>query len=98
MCIEDLQVRNMSKAAAGTTEAPGRNVRAKSRLNKSILNQGWFEFHRQLDYKLNWRGGILIAVPPHHTSRTGRGRKAKTKPASAKQESTDATMCEVTYA
>ena len=70
VCIEDLQVRNMSKSAAGTTDAPGRNVRAKSGLNKAILDQGWFEFRRQLDYKLAWNGGYLIAVPPRNTSRT----------------------------
>ncbi len=70
VCIEDLQVRNMSKSAAGTSEAPGRNVRAKSGLNKSILDQGWFEFRRQLDYKLAWNGGYLVAVPPQNTSRT----------------------------
>lgn len=70
VCIEDLQVRNMSKSAAGTTEQPGRNVRAKSGLNKAILDQGWFEFRRQLDYKLQWAGGHLIAVPPRNTSRT----------------------------
>ena len=70
VCIEDLQVRNMSKSAAGTADAPGRNVRAKSGLNKSILDQGWFEFRRQLDYKLAWNGGWLIAVPPRNTSRT----------------------------
>ncbi len=70
VCIEDLQVRNMSKSAAGSTENPGRNVRAKSGLNKSILDQGWFEFRRQLDYKLAWAGGWLVAVPPHNTSRT----------------------------
>jgi len=69
-CIEDLQVRNMSKSAAGTTEQPGKNVRAKSGLNKSILDQGWFEFRRQLDYKLAWNGGWLVAVPPQNTSRT----------------------------
>ena len=51
VCIEDLQVRNLSTSAAGTVEAPGRNVRAKSGLNRSILDQGWFEFRRQLDYK-----------------------------------------------
>ncbi|KVC79353.1 RNA-guided endonuclease InsQ/TnpB family protein [Burkholderia ubonensis] len=67
--IEDLQVRNMSKSAAGNTETPGKNVRAKSGLNKSILDQGWFEFRRQLDYKLAWNGGWLIAVPPANTSR-----------------------------
>lgn len=70
VCIEDLRVRNMSKSAAGGTEQPGRNVRAKSGLNKSILDQGWFEFRRQLDYKLAWQGGYLIAVPPQNTSRT----------------------------
>ena len=70
VCIEDLQVRNMSKSAAGSTEKPGRNVRAKSGLNKAILDQGWFEFRRQLDYKLAWNGGHLIAVPPQNTSRT----------------------------
>ena len=47
VCIEDLQVRNMSRSAAGTADAPGRNVRAKSGLNRSILDQGWFEFRRQ---------------------------------------------------
>ncbi|MCB1689092.1 MAG: transposase, partial [Halioglobus sp.] len=70
VCIEDLQVRNMSKSAAGSTVQPGKNVRAKSGLNKSILDQGWFEVRRQLDYKLAWNGGHLIAVPPQNTSRT----------------------------
>lgn len=70
VCIEDLKVRNMSKSAAGSTEKPGKNVRAKSSLNKAILDQGWFEFRRQLDYKLACNGGHLIAVPPRNTSRT----------------------------
>jgi len=70
VCIEDLQVRNLSKSAAGTTEQPGKHVRAKSGLNKAILDQGWFEFRRQLDYKLAWAGGHLIVVPPQNTSRT----------------------------
>ncbi|WP_242695344.1 transposase, partial [Shewanella sp. 4t3-1-2LB] len=34
VCIEDLQVKNMSKSASGTAEQQGRNVRAKSGLNK----------------------------------------------------------------
>jgi putative transposase len=70
VCIEDLQVRNLSKSASGTTETPGKNVKAKSGLNKAILDQGWYEFRRQLDYKLEWNGGQLIAVPPQNTSRT----------------------------
>ncbi len=70
VCIEDLAVRNMSRSASGTVDSPGRNVRAKSGLNKAILDQGWFEFRRQLAYKLAWAGGHLIAVPPANTSRT----------------------------
>ena len=150
VAIEDLQVRNMSKSSKGTTEAPGKNVAAKSGLNKAILDQGWFEFRRQLQYKLNWNGGILIPVPAHYTSQTcpacghvakesrqtqarfvcvdcgyeenadvvgamnvlarghrvaacgedgsGLARKRKTKPASAKQEPTEATRREVAHA
>lgn len=70
VCMEDLQVRNMSRSAAGTIETPGRNVRAKSGLNKAILDQGWSEFRRQLEYKLSWNGGEFIFVPPQNTSRT----------------------------
>ncbi len=70
VCVEDLQVKNMSASAAGNIEQPGKNVRAKSGLNKAILDQGWFEFHRQLAYKLEWSGGQLLAVDPRNTSRT----------------------------
>jgi putative transposase len=70
VCIEDLQVRNMSKSAAGTADAPGKNVRAKSALNKAILDQGWYEFRCMLEYKLAWKGGRLIVVPPQNPSRT----------------------------
>ena len=60
----------MSRSAAGNTENPGKNVRAKSGLNKAILDQGWGEFRRQLAYKVEWNGGRLLAVSPHNTSRT----------------------------
>ena len=68
--MEDLQVSNMSKSAKGTVEASGQNVTQKSGLNRAILDQGWGEFRRQLEYKSAWRGGFVIAVPPHHTSQT----------------------------
>ena len=70
VCIEDLQIRNMSKSSKGNAETHGKQVKQKSGLNRAILDQGWGEFRRQLDYKLAWRGGHLIAVPPHNTSRT----------------------------
>ncbi|AGH37543.1 transposase [Bibersteinia trehalosi USDA-ARS-USMARC-188] len=68
--VEDLQVANMSKSAKGTVEEQGKNVKQKSGLNRAILDQSWFEFRRQLDYKTQWRGGFLVAVLPQNTSRT----------------------------
>jgi putative transposase len=70
VCLEDLQVTNLSASASGTRENLGRHVRAKSGLNKAILDQGWFEFRRQLEYKLSWNGGWLVTVPPQHTRQT----------------------------
>ena len=70
VCIENLQVRKLSRSAKGTREQPGKNVRQKSGLNRAILDQGWGELRRQLAYKLDWNGGMLLAVPPHNTSRT----------------------------
>ena len=46
--IEDLKVRNMSRSASGTFELPGKNVRARSGLNKSILDQGCSGFDGSL--------------------------------------------------
>lgn len=68
--VEDLQVTNMSKSAKGDVEQHGKNVKQKSGLNRMILDQSWFEFRQQLDYKLLWNGGHLVAVPPQNTSRT----------------------------
>jgi putative transposase len=68
--IEDLKVTNMSKSASGRIEKPGRSVKAKSGLNKSILDQGWGEFRRQLEYKQVWLGGDVLAINPRNTSRT----------------------------
>ena len=41
---------------------------AKSGLNKSILDQGWSEFGRQLDYESQWRQGRYIKVDAKYTS------------------------------
>lgn len=70
IAVEDLKISNMSSSASGTTEKPGVNVSAKSGLNRSILDQGWGEFGRQLKYKQEWSGGIFVKVNPKHTSQT----------------------------
>jgi len=42
----------------------------KSRLNRSILDQGWGAFRIMLAYKLAERGGRLIQVPAVFSSQT----------------------------
>ena len=67
--IENFEVGNMSRSAAGTVEQPGRNVKQKTGLNKSILksrlDQGRGEFRRQMKYKMILPGGLLVLVPPN---------------------------------
>ncbi|SDI43925.1 putative transposase [Sinosporangium album] len=67
---EDLKIANMTRSAAGTVERPGRNVAAKSGLNRSILDAGWGVFLRVLAHKAESAGRELIAVDPRYTSRT----------------------------
>ena len=55
--IEDLKVKNMSRSAKGDVEKPGKQVKQKAGLNRSILDQGWSEFR-----------GMVVAVSPHYTS------------------------------
>jgi len=69
VCVEDLQVQNMSKSARGTKEKPGKQVAQKSGLNRSILDASPFELRRQLEYKTQWNGGLLVPVPARNTSR-----------------------------
>ncbi|MHB8147834.1 MAG: RNA-guided endonuclease InsQ/TnpB family protein [Vulcanimicrobiaceae bacterium] len=68
--VEDLRIGNMTKSAKGTIEQPGTNVAQKAGLNRRILDQGWGTFARMLDYKLAWRGGLLVRINPRNTSRT----------------------------
>jgi putative transposase len=61
--IEDLGVKGMSATARGTRQRPGKKVRAKSGLNRSILDQGWGMFRRMLEYKTQWYGSTLVIAP-----------------------------------
>ncbi len=70
IACEDLKIANMSKSASDPTTQHARNVKAKSGLNKSILDQGWGMMIDMLEYKQHWRGGLLVKVNPHYTSQT----------------------------
>jgi len=68
--VENLRVKSMSASARGTEDQPGRNVRQKAGLKRSILDAGWYTFRAILSYKLEERGGYLLAVDPAYTSQT----------------------------
>ena len=66
--VEDLAVARMTRAAKGTKDAPGKNVRQKAGLNRSILATGWGDLRLMLEYK----AAHIVAVDPRDTSRTCR--------------------------
>ena len=41
LVFEDLQISNMTRSAKGTADQPGRGVRQKAGLNRSILEAAW---------------------------------------------------------
>lgn len=70
LVVEDLRVKNMTRTAKSTVEAPGVNVAQKSGLNRSILDQGWTKILTMLTYKADQAGARVVAVRPHGTSQT----------------------------
>ena len=63
--VEDLKIASMTRSAKGTREDPGRNVRAKARLNRGILGAGWGLLVRRLQDKAP---GRVEKVSPAFTS------------------------------
>jgi transposase len=63
--VEDLKIRNMIRSAKGTVERPGRNVRQKAGLNRSILAAGWGLLVQRLEHKAS---GRIEKVHPAFTS------------------------------
>ncbi|GAA2121366.1 RNA-guided endonuclease TnpB family protein [Actinomadura alba] len=63
--VEDLKIRNMIRSARGTVQAPGKNVRAKAGLNRSIHAAGWGRLVARLEEKAP---GRVERVDPAYTS------------------------------
>jgi putative transposase len=63
--VEDLQITTMTRSAKGTRGDPGRNVRQKAALNRSILRSGWGLLVRRLQDKAP---GRVEKVRPAFTS------------------------------
>ncbi|MFG2600750.1 RNA-guided endonuclease InsQ/TnpB family protein [Streptomyces sp. NPDC048462] len=70
VAVEDLRVKNMTRSARGTQDAPGRNVAAKAGLNRAVLDVGFGEIRRQIEYKAERHGVRVTAVNPAYTSQT----------------------------
>ena len=65
ICVEDLDVRTMTRSARGTLEKPGRNVRQKAGLNRGILASGWAMLVDRLEDKAP---GRIHRIPSAYTS------------------------------
>jgi putative transposase len=70
IAVEGLAIANMTRSASGNAEEPGRNVAAKSGLNRSILDAGWGQFLVILLAKAEGAGRQVIKVDPRDTSIT----------------------------
>ncbi|MEV5706270.1 transposase [Actinoallomurus sp. NPDC052274] len=63
--VEDLKIKNMVRSARGTLDAPGKNVRAKAGLNRSIHAAGWGLLVKRMEQKAP---GRVEKINPAHTS------------------------------
>jgi putative transposase len=70
ICVEDLDLRAMTRSAKGTLQRPGRGVRQKARLNRGILTSGWGRLVVRLEQKTP---GRVQKVAAAYTSQTCNG-------------------------
>ena len=66
VAFEDLNVAGMTKSAKGTPDKPGKHVKAKSGLNREILDKSWHRVALLTQYKAR----ETVLVDPKHTSQT----------------------------
>ena len=66
--FEALQVKNLTRSAAGTAERPGKKVAQKRGLNRSILASAWGQIKLFTTYKALAAGELCIEVHPHNSS------------------------------
>lgn len=66
--LEDLKIANMTASARGTVESPGRNVKHKSGLNRSLGEIAPGTIRRMLEYKAPLYGSKVVSVHPAYTS------------------------------
>ena len=70
VAMENLKLKNMTKSAKGTVEDPGRNVKQKSGLNRSLARVAPYGMRMAILWALFKAGGRLILADPKYTSQT----------------------------
>ncbi len=70
VAFEDLKVANMTRTAKGSVDKPGERVKAKSALNRVILDVGWSEIRTLTELKAARTGTTVLVVRPAYTSQT----------------------------
>ena len=70
IAVEDLRLKNqMTKSAKGNEINPGKNVKQKSGLNRSILSASFYQFVSMIQYKQTMLNDkLFVKVDPKYTS------------------------------
>lgn len=68
IAYESLNVKGMTRSAKGTVAEPGKNVRQKAGLNRSLASSAFGTLRTMLEYKAEAAGVLAIPVPPRNTS------------------------------
>ncbi|MFR6358187.1 MAG: hypothetical protein ACLUNV_00040 [Sutterella wadsworthensis] len=64
VAMEDLKLKNMTKSAKGTAEEPGKNVRQKTGLNRSLARVAPYAMRMAIHWAVFKANGRLILVDP----------------------------------
>lgn len=62
ICMEDLNIKGMTKSSKGTIEKPGKKVKQKSGLNRSIIDVSLGNFVSMIGYKSKFGGKHMVKV------------------------------------
>ena len=68
IALEKLQLRAMTRSAKGSTDRPGRNVRAKSALNRLILDSGFGLLRQMIAAKAEEAARAVVEVDARFSS------------------------------
>src|ERR1700736_1101775 len=70
LALERLAVRSMVRSARGTVDEPGKNVRAKAGLNRSLLDAGFGILATLIREKAEYAARVVVRVDAKYTSQT----------------------------